>query len=197
MAGDIREDSLARTLVDTAVERFGGLDIAVNNAGLVGSSTPTHELPPAEWHDILDVNLTGAFLGVRHQVPAMIERGGGSLVFVSSFVGHTVGMPGMGAYAASKAGQIGLTKVLAAELGGKGIRVNAVLPGGTDTPSSATNAPDATPETVAFVEGLHALKRIAAPEEIARSILYVASDAAAFLTGTALLVDGGVSINRT
>ena len=117
--------------------------------------------------------------------------------FVSSFIGHTVGLPGMGAYAASKAGQVGLTKVLAAELAGHGIRVNAVLPGGTDTAANPTNAPDATPETVAFVEGLHALKRIAAPEEIARSILYVASDAAAFLTGTALLVDGGLSVNRT
>ena len=197
VAGDVREESVARTVVDTAVERFGGLDIAINNAGQVGSPTPTHELPPTEWHDILDVNLTSAFLGVRHQVPAMIERGGGSLVFVSSFIGHTVGLPGMGAYAASKAGQVGLTKVLAAELAGHGIRVNAVLPGGTDTAANPTNAPDATPETVAFVEGLHALKRIAAPEEIARSILYVASDAAAFLTGTALLVDGGLSVNRT
>ena len=127
----------------------------------------------------------------------MIERGGGSLIFTSSFVGYTVGMPGMAAYAASKAGQIGLVKVLAAELGAKGIRANAVLPGGTDTPASMTNAPGATPEVLTFVEGLHALKRMATPEEIARSVLYLASDASSFTTGTALLVDGGVSINRT
>ena len=127
----------------------------------------------------------------------MVDRGGGSLIFTSTFVGHTVGMPGMTSYAASKAGLIGLTQVLAAEYGPKGVRVNALLPGGTDTPASITNAPDAGPEVLAFVEGLHALKRIAQPEEIARSALYLASDASSFTTGTALFADGGVSINRT
>jgi NAD(P)-dependent dehydrogenase (short-subunit alcohol dehydrogenase family) len=100
-------------------------------------------------------------------------------------------------YAASKAGLIGLTKALAADLGSKAIRVNAILPGGTDTPASITNAPGAGPGVLAFVEGLHALKRLAKPEEIARSVLHLASDASRFITGTALLVDGGVSINRT
>ncbi len=106
-------------------------------------------------------------------------------------------MPGMTAYAAGKAGLIGLTQVLAAEYGPRGVRVNALLPGGTDTPASITNAPGAGPEVLAFVEALHALKRIARPEEIARSALYLASDASSFTTGTALLADGGVSINRT
>ena len=96
-----------------------------------------------------------------------------------------------------KAGLVGLTQVLAVELGTKGIRVNAVLPGGTDTPASITNAPDATPEVLAFVENLHALKRMARPEEIAQAVLHLASDASSFITGTALLVDGGVSITRT
>ena len=127
----------------------------------------------------------------------MIARGRGSLIFTSTFVGYTVGMPGMAAYAASKAGVIGLTKVLAVELGPKGIRVNAILPGGTDTPASITNAPDATPEILAFVENLHALKRLALPDEIAQSVLHLASDASSFVTGSAFLVDGGVSINRT
>jgi NAD(P)-dependent dehydrogenase (short-subunit alcohol dehydrogenase family) len=127
----------------------------------------------------------------------MLERGGGSIIFTSTFVGHSVGMPGMTAYAASKAGLIGLVQVLAAEFGARGIRVNALLPGGTDTPASVTNAPGAGPEVLAFVEGLHALKRIAKPEEIARSALYLASDASSFTTGAALLADGGVSINRT
>lgn len=125
------------------------------------------------------------------------KAGGGSLIFTSSFVGYTVGMPGMAAYAASKAGLIGLTQVLAAEFGAKGVRVNAILPGGTDTPASITNAPDATPDVLAFVESLHALKRMAKPEEIARSVLHLASDASSFITGTALLVDGGVSISRS
>jgi NAD(P)-dependent dehydrogenase (short-subunit alcohol dehydrogenase family) len=188
---------LAKRLVDTAVSRFGGLDIAFNNAGSVGEMGPIAEATLTGWHDTLDTNLTSAFLGAKYQVPAMIERGGGSLIFTSSFVGYTVGMPGMAAYAASKAGLIGLTHTLAVEFGAKGIRANAILPGGTDTPSNVANAPGATPQVRAFVEGLHALKRMAAPEEIARSVLHLASDASSFITGAALPVDGGVSINRT
>ena len=92
---------------------------------------------------------------------------------------------------------IGLMKVIAAEFGARGVRANAILPGGTDTPASITNAPDPAPELLAFVEGLHALKRMAQPEEIARCVLHLASDAASFMTGAAVLVDGGVSISRT
>lgn len=197
IAGDIRSENLAKDLVDAAVTRFGGLDIAFNNAGVVGETKPTADVSLTDWHETLDTNLTSAFLGARHQAPAIVARGGGSLIFTSSFVGYTVGMPNMAVYAASKAGQIGLVKALAAEFGAQGVRVNAILPGGTDTPSSITNAPGATPEVLAFVEGLHALKRMASPEEIARSALHLASDASSFITGTALLVDGGVSINRT
>jgi NAD(P)-dependent dehydrogenase (short-subunit alcohol dehydrogenase family) len=197
VAGDVKDEGLARLLVDTATGRFGGLDIAFNNAGVVGATGPVSELSLGDWHDTLDTNLTSAFLGAKYQVPAMIARGGGSLIFTSSFVGYTVGMPGMIAYAASKAGMIGLTKALAAEFGARAVRVNAILPGGTDTPASITNAPGAGAELLAFVEQLHALKRMAKPEEIARSVLHLASDASSFITGTALLVDGGVSISRT
>jgi len=195
--GDVRDETVAKALVDTAIERFGGLDIAFNNAGSTGEMAPTPELSLAGWRDTIDTNLTSAFLGARDQVPALIKRGGGSLLFTSSFVGYTAGMPGMAAYAAAKAGLIGLTQVLAAEWGTKGIRANAILPGGTDTPASITNAAGASKEILAFVEGLHALKRMARPEEIAQSALYLASDASRFVTGTAHLVDGGVSINRT
>ncbi|HEX2479639.1 MAG TPA: SDR family oxidoreductase [Geminicoccaceae bacterium] len=195
IAGDVRDESLAKALVDTAVGRFGGLDVAFNNAGTTGAMGAVFELSLADWQDTLDTNLTSAFLGARHQVPAMLERGGGSLIFTSTFVGHTVGFPGMAAYAASKAGLVGLTQVIAAEFGARGIRANAILPGGTDTPMGRAVA--STPDMRAFVEGLHALKRIAAPEEIAQSVLYLASDASTFTTGTALLVDGGVSITRT
>ncbi|MGH6945716.1 MAG: SDR family oxidoreductase [Kiloniellales bacterium] len=196
VVGDVKDESLAKALVDTAVDRFGGLDVAFNNAGVVGEMKSISEMSLPEWRDVLDTNLTSAFLGAKYQVPAAIERGGGSLIFTSSFVGYTVGMPGMAAYAAGKAGQIGLVKALAAEFGAKGIRANAILPGGTDTPASITNAPGAGPEVRAFVEGLHALKRMARPEEIARSVLHLASDASSFITGAALLVDGGVSISR-
>lgn len=197
VAGNVKDEAYAKALVDAAVARFGGLDIAFNNAGIVGEMGPVSELSLAAWRDTIDTNLTSAFLGAKHQVPAMLARGKGSLIFTSSFVGYTVGMPGMVAYAASKAGQIGLVKGLAAEFGAKGIRANAILPGGTDTPASITNAPGATPDVLAFVEGLHALKRMATPEELARSVLHLASDASSFITGTAFLVDGGVSICRT
>jgi NAD(P)-dependent dehydrogenase (short-subunit alcohol dehydrogenase family) len=194
VAGDVRE--VSESIVDTAVRRFGGLDIGFNNAGTPGPMVPTHTVAPADWDEVIGTNLTAAFLGAKHQVPALVERGGGSLIFTSSFVGHTAGLPGMGAYAASKAGVIGLTKVLAAELGPAAIRVNAVLPGGTDTAMNAARAPGAAPGTQEYVESLHALKRLAEPEEIARTVLHLASDAASFITGTALLVDGGVSISR-
>ena len=197
VAGDVRDEATAKLVVETAVRRFGGLDIAFNNAGAIGEMGPVPDLSLVGWRDTLDTNLTSAFLGAKYQIPAMIARGGGSLIFTGTFVGYTVGLPGMAAYAASKAGLIGLTQVLAVEFGPKGVRANAILPGGTDTPMSITNAPGATPEVLAFVEGLHALKRMAKPEEIARSVLYLASDAASFVTGTALLVDGGVSINRS
>jgi NAD(P)-dependent dehydrogenase (short-subunit alcohol dehydrogenase family) len=195
IAGDIQDELLAQRLVQVAVERFGGLDIALNNAGTMGPTAPVQDITLAQWNDTLAINLTSAFLSAKYQIPAMAARGGGSLIFTSTFVGHTAGMPGMGAYAASKSGIIGLTQVIAAEHGTQGIRANALLPGGTDTPMG--RAATAAPGAREFVEGLHALKRIAKPEEIAQSALYLASDASSFVTGTALLVDGGVSINRT
>jgi NAD(P)-dependent dehydrogenase (short-subunit alcohol dehydrogenase family) len=195
LAGDVRDEQLAKALVDTAMERFGGLDIAVNNAGTLGEMAPVHELSTAGWRETIDINLTSAFLGAKYQVPAMVERGGGSLIFTSTFVGTSVGFPGMSAYAASKAGLIGLAKVIAAEVGAAGVRANAILPGGTDTPMGRVVI--STPEMRSFVEGMHALKRLAEPEEIARSMLHLASDAGSFITGTAFLVEGGVSICRT
>lgn len=195
IAGDIQEEQLASALVEVAVGRFGGLDIAFNNAGTTGESMPVPDISTANWSTVLDTNLTSAFFGAKYQIPAMVKRGGGSIIFTSTFVGHTAGFPGMGAYAASKAGMIGLMQVIAVEYGSQGIRANALLPGGTDTPMGRTVTN--TPEARAFVEGLHALKRLALPEEIARSALYLASEASSFTTGASLVVDGGVSINRT
>jgi len=183
---------LNRRLVEVAVERFGGLDVAFNNAGSTGESAPVADLSLDGWNEMLAVNLTSAFLGAKYQVPAMIARGGGSIVFTSTFVGHTAGMPGMGAYAASKAGLTGLVQVLAAN-----IRVNALLPGGTDTALNPANFENPNMQLVAFIHGLHALKRLARPEEIAKAALFLGSDMASFVTGTSMLADGGVSINRT
>lgn len=195
VAGDIRDESYSRALVEAAIGEFGGLDVAFNNAGTLGHLGPVTEMQPLNWRNTLDTNLTSAFLAAKYQIPAMIARGGGSIIFTSTFVGTTAGLPGTAAYAASKAGLVGLTQVLAAELGPRGIRVNAILPGGTDTPMARSMTD--TPETRAFVEGLHALKRLASPDEIAHSVLYLASDASSFTTGATILVDGGLSINRT
>lgn len=195
LAGDVSDESFAKALVEMAIRRFDGLDIAFNNAGRLGPMGPTPEISAADWRDTLETNLTSAFFGAKYQIPAMLKRGGGSLIFTSTFVGYTAGMPGVAAYAASKSGLIGLTQALATEFGPRGLRVNAILPGGTDTPMA--RAMNGTPEAWASVERLHALKRVATPEEQAKSVLYLASDASSFTTGTALLVDGGVSINRT
>lgn len=195
LAGDAKDEGCASALVELATGEFGGVDIAFNNAGTLGEMGAIADMSLAGWRDVLETNLTSAFLGAKHQMPAMVMRGKGSLIFTSTFVGHSAGVPGLAAYAASKAGLIGLTQVLAVEGGANGIRVNAILPGGTDTPMGQSFAN--TPETKAFVEGLHALKRMATPEEIARSVLYLASDASSFTTGSAMMVDGGVSINRT
>jgi NAD(P)-dependent dehydrogenase (short-subunit alcohol dehydrogenase family) len=192
LAGDIQDETYARALVDTAKREFGGLDIAFNNAGILGELGPATEISLSDWNKTLATNLTGAFLGAKHQLPLMIERGGGSMIFTSTFVGHTVGLPGMAAYAASKAGLVGLTKILAAEYGSKKVRVNAIMSGGVDTPMGNSN----TAEARVFFESLHALKRFATADEMAKTVLYLASDASSFTTGAALLIDGGLSINR-
>ena len=195
LAGDVRSEDYARALVALAAERFGRLDIAFNNAGIIGESGPSTGVSEAGWSDAIAVNLTGSFLGAKHQIAEMLKHGGGSVIFTSTFVGYTFAFPGVAAYAASKSGLIGLTQALAAEFGPQGVRVNAILPGAVDT--DMYRAVNNTAESKAFVTNLHALKRVATPDELARSALYLASDDSAFVTGTASLVDGGVSITRT
>jgi NAD(P)-dependent dehydrogenase (short-subunit alcohol dehydrogenase family) len=195
LAGDVRSEDYARSLVALAVERFGRLDVAFNNAGTLGEDGASTGVSEAGWTDTLAINLTGSFLGAKHQIAQMLKNGGGSVIFTSTFVGYTFSFPGVAAYAASKSGLIGLTQTLAAEFGPSGVRVNAILPGAVDTDMYRTR--NNTPESQAFITGLHALKRVGKPEEVARSVLYFASDDSAFVTGTASLVDGGISITRT
>jgi NAD(P)-dependent dehydrogenase (short-subunit alcohol dehydrogenase family) len=195
LAGDVRSEEYAKALVALAVERFGRLDIAFNNAGTLGEGGPSTDVSEAGWADTLAINLTGSFLGAKHQIAQMLKNGGGSVIFISTFVGHTFAFPGVAAYAASKSGLIGLTQALAAEFGPQGVRVNAVLPGAVDT--DMYRGMNNTPEAQSFVTNLHALKRVATPQELARSVLYFASDDSSFVTGSASLVDGGASITRT
>ena len=194
-AGDVRSEAFAQELVALAVDRFGRLDVAFNNAGTLGAMGPSASITNEGWTETLETNLSSAFLGAKYQAPAMLKSGGGSIIFTSTFVGYTIGFPGVAAYAASKSGLIGLTQALASEYGPQGLRVNAILPGAVDTPMFRVM--NSTPESEAFIRNLHALKRIAQPEELARAVLYLASDDSAFVTGTASLVDGGASITRT
>lgn len=194
LAGDVGDETYAAALVDLARQSFGGLDLAFNNAGILGEMCPVTDMPLDAWTEVIRTNLTAAMLGAKHQIPAMLGRPGAAILMTSSFVGHTIGTPGMAAYAASKAGMIGLTQVLAAEYGPQGLRVNAILPGGTDTDMARSFADSEEART--GVEELHALKRMASPDEIASTALFLLSDDARFVTGTAMFADGGISITR-
>lgn len=191
LAGNVEDGGYAEALVALAESRFGGLDGAFNNAGVTGDMGPIPDMADSNWHKVMAVNLNSGFYAAKFQIPAMRKRGGGSIVFSSSFVGHTIGLPGMGAYAAAKAGLIGMTQVLAVEHGPENIRVNALLPGGTMTPMAGDDAGFHD-----VVRGFHALKRMAEPSEIANAALFLLSDHASFVTGSAMIADGGNSINK-
>ncbi|WP_295047887.1 SDR family oxidoreductase [uncultured Paracoccus sp.] len=185
VAGDVTDPATHDRLIACATDRFGGLDIALNNAGITGPARPLADLSPDDWHDVLAVNLTAAFLGARAQIPAMLARGGGAVAFTSSFVGTSVGLPGMAAYGAAKSGLMGLTRGIAADYGDRGIRANALIVGGTDTDLAGDAAQRA------WAAGLHAMKRLADPQEIAQAALFLCSPMASFVTGSALYAEGG------
>lgn len=189
LAGDVTDETYAFALVDTARSHFGGLDGAFNNAGMTDALCQVPEMDTGNWNDVIATNLTSAFLAAKAQVAALQERGGGSIVFTSSFVGFSNGgLPGMAAYAASKAGMIGLTRSLAADHASEAIRINAILPGGTRTAMAGDE-----PDTLSFIAGLHPVGRLADPAEIAQLALFLLSDRSTFMTGTPTLVDGGIS----
>ena len=191
LAGDVADEAYASALVELAERSFGGLDGAFNNAGVTGDMSTIPDMANDNWYKVIAVNLDSGFFAAKHQIPALRKRGGGSIVFTSSFVGHTIGLPGMGAYAAAKAGLTGMVQVLAAEHGSENIRVNALLPGGTMTQMAGND-----PEFHKVIRGLHALKRMAEPAEIAAAAQFLLSDDASFVTGSAMLADGGNSISK-
>tara|TARA_R110000744_G_scaffold330896_1_gene436346 strand:- start:1668 stop:2438 length:771 start_codon:yes stop_codon:yes gene_type:complete len=191
LSGDVSDEMYAQALVNCAKDEFGGLDGAFNNAGTTGELGPVPDMQSDNWHKVIGVNLSSGFYAAKYQIPLLRENGGGSIVFTSSFVGHTVGLPGMAAYAAAKAGLIGMTQVLAVEHGAENIRVNALLPGGTMTAMAGDD-----PGFHEVVRGLHALKRMAEPSEIAQVAVFLLSESASFVTGSAIVADGGNSINK-
>lgn len=195
VAGDVRDESFHEALVRAAVDTYGRLDVAFNNAGVLGEMGPSTGVSAEGFADTISINLTASFLAAKHQIAEMVKHGGGSVIFTSTFVGYSFSFPGVAAYAASKSGLIGLTQTLAAEFGPQQVRVNAVLPGAVET--DMYRDMNDTADKQASITSLHALKRVAQPAEIARSMLYLASDDASFVTGTAALLDGGASITRS
>jgi NAD(P)-dependent dehydrogenase (short-subunit alcohol dehydrogenase family) len=185
---DVATESDVETMVETAVEEYGGLDVAVNNAGVEGAIAPTHDQSVTDWEQVIAVNLRGVFLGVRAEIPAMLEDGGGAIVNTSSLAGLN-GLRGGSPYAASKHGVLGLTKSAATEFGSDGIRVNAVCPGVIETPML-----DRTREESSQLDqaaAISPMQRAGEPGEVADTVVWLCSREASYITGESIAVDGG------
>jgi NAD(P)-dependent dehydrogenase (short-subunit alcohol dehydrogenase family) len=173
-------------LVKQTIEKYGGLDIAVNNAGIGGPLANTGEYPIDGWQKVIDINLSGVFFGLRYQIPAMLNKGG-SIVNIASILG-AAGTKSSPAYVAAKHGVVGLTKAAALEYADKNIRINSVGPGYIKTPL-VTNTLDKA--AMDGLVGLHPIGRLGESEEIAELILWLASPKASFVTGAYYPADGG------
>jgi NAD(P)-dependent dehydrogenase (short-subunit alcohol dehydrogenase family) len=184
--GDVTDPQYHVDLVAEAKARYGKLDIAVNNAGISTVPTPLADIPVETWDKVISINLSGMFYGVRVQVPAMIEAGGGAIVNMSSIAGQA-GVAGIGHYTASKHGVIGLTKNIAIEYAKQGIRANAVGPGYINT--SLVNL--YPPEERAKLASVHAMDRLGEVNEVAALVLWLAGPDSSFVTGAFVPVDGG------
>jgi NAD(P)-dependent dehydrogenase (short-subunit alcohol dehydrogenase family) len=180
-------------LVGRTLEAFSGLHCAFNNAGIFGKFCPLTQDSEDNWHEVIDTNLKGVWLCMRRQIAAMLEFGGGSVVNCSSVSG-VLGHIRSAAYSASKHGVIGLSKSVALQYARKGIRVNVVCPGSTDT--EMLRAVYATPEELAARSDMLPIGRFGSPREVAEAAVWLCSDASSFVTGQVLGVDGGVTAGR-
>lgn len=180
-----------KAMVDLAVRTYGGVDIALNNAGVGGVMQNTDRIDEQTWDFVMDVNLKGVWLCMKYQIPEMLARGGGSVINVASLAG-LVGFRGNSPYSASKFAVVGLTKSVALEYATKGIRVNAICPGFVETPM-VTMMIEEVPQMQATVAHSAPMRRLGRPEEIADTVVYLASDASTFITGQAIALDGGAS----
>jgi NAD(P)-dependent dehydrogenase (short-subunit alcohol dehydrogenase family) len=176
-------------MVQHAVDTYGGLDCAHNNAGIAAPMAPLADYPDDGWDRTIAVMLTGVYLCMKAEIPRLLERGGGAIVNTASGVG-LVGYPGQAAYTASKHGVIGLTKVAALDYGAQGVRVNAVCPGTASTPM-VDHAIEHDPAIDAYLKTLHPIGRIGQASEIAEAAVWLCTPAASFVLGVALPVDGG------
>ena len=189
---DVASPEDVERMVATAVEQYGRLDFAHNNAGIVGGGAPIADMPVETWRRGLDVMLTGVFLCLKYEIPELRRQGGGAIVNTSSGAG-IIGFPGMADYVSSKHGVMGLTKTAALECIGEGIRVNAVCPG-TSRTKMVEDWMQGSEEAEAEIRALHPIGRISEPEEIAAATIWLCSDAASFVVGHALVADGGYTI---
>jgi NAD(P)-dependent dehydrogenase (short-subunit alcohol dehydrogenase family) len=184
---DVSKSADCRSLVDQAVRRFGSLHVACNNAGIGGPSAPTGEYPVEGWDRVIGVNLSGVFYGMRYEIPAMLQCGGGAIVNMTSVLG-LVGFRNSPAYVAAKHGLIGLTQNAALEYASQNIRVNAVAPGFISTPLLARTQ---GAEAFKSLAEMHPVCRLGRPEEVAELVLWLCSGKSSFVTGSCYTVDGG------
>lgn len=186
-AADVTNEAAMKEAVACAEAEWGGLHMAVNNAGIGGPSLSTGEYPADDWRRVIDVNLNGVFYGMRWQIPAMLRAGGGSIVNMSSILG-SVGFANAAPYVAAKHALLGLTRTAAMEYAAQGVRVNAVGPAFIDTPLLSANL---SPEMMQGLAALHPMGRIGTPAEVSALTLFLLSGRASFITGSYHLVDGG------
>jgi len=188
--GDVSASASAEAMVRTAVEQYGRLDCGFNNAGIEGAQAPTAECTEDNWDRVLSINLKGVWLCMKHEIAHMLAHGGGAIVNTASVAG-LVGFPNIPAYNASKGGVIQLTKTAALEYAKEGIRVNAVCPGVIRTPMVERFLGGSAEAEAQFV-ALEPVGRMGTPEEVAEAVVWLCSDAASFVTGHAMPVDGGL-----
>jgi NAD(P)-dependent dehydrogenase (short-subunit alcohol dehydrogenase family) len=189
---DVTNEADVIAAVACAVDGWGRLDVALNNAGTTGPTKPTADYSLEEWNSVIALNLTGVFLSLKYEIPQMISQGGGAIVNTSSGAG-LVGFAGLPGYVASKHGVVGLTKAAALEYVKAGVRVNAVCPGSTRTPM-LEGWMAGNPEIERAMEASAPIGRLARPEEIAEAMVWLLSDAASFVVGHAFAVDGGAVV---
>jgi NAD(P)-dependent dehydrogenase (short-subunit alcohol dehydrogenase family) len=190
---DVTRAADVKAAMDKTVEAFGRLDFAFNNAGIEPRKpAPTADYDEEEWNRIIDINLRGVFLCMKHEIPLILKQGGGAIVNTSSGAG-IIGIKGSPAYTAAKHGVIGLTRAAALDYAAQKIRVNAVCPGYIDTPMM-DRFTGGTPEGRAKVIAEEPVGRMGKPEEIAAAVVWLCSDAAAFVIGHAMVMDGGQTI---
>lgn len=190
---DVTKESEVENLVKKTIETFGRLDYAHNNVGIAINPTPFHETTEQQWDMVVDANLKGIFLCMKHEIKYMIGHGGGAIVNTSSIAG-LIAAPGMPGYVASKHGLIGLTKAGAVEYARQGIRVNSVCPAGMRGTRLFKQVEAMDPEAPKKIAAAVPLGRDADPQEVAEVVVFLCSDAASYVTGHAMAVDGGFSI---